>query len=198
MALLVQAGLKHRAGIKTLIQQYKQAAEKLYKPKGYTNKDIMRSIVLLRLGGAHVAKFAHQCLALPSLTMIRHQTILPALLVSPSAPTVAEVEANIISCYSSLASYSGKDSEGSSHNCTRDPQPSFIKFLCWMSLLSKSMSGGMTCTTNYKELVASTITGYHWNLSQRRSLAFSVRPLRMTRCILQQRCVFHTLCNFHI
>ena len=114
VALLVQAGLKHRAGIKTLIQQYEWAAEKLYKPKGYANEDIMRSIVLLRLGGARIAEFAHQSLALPSLMTIRRQTVLPALLVSPSALTVAEVEANIISCYSSLGSYSGQDSGGSS------------------------------------------------------------------------------------
>ena len=57
---LVQAGLKHRAGIKTLIQEYEHAAEKLYWPKGYTNEDIMRSIVMLRLGGTRVAEFAHQ------------------------------------------------------------------------------------------------------------------------------------------
>ncbi|KAH8991639.1 hypothetical protein EDB86DRAFT_2806500, partial [Lactarius hatsudake] len=112
VASLVQAGLKHRVGIKTLIQQYECAAEKLYKPKGYTNEDIMRSIVLLRLGGARVAQFAHQSLALPSLTTIRRQTVLPALVVSPSAPTVAEVEANIISCYSSLNSVVGAFSGG--------------------------------------------------------------------------------------
>lgn len=82
----------------------------------------MHSIVLLQLGGACVAEFAHQSLALLSLTTIQRQTVLPALLVSPSAPTVAEVEANIISCYSSLALYSGKDSEGSSCRYTRDPQ----------------------------------------------------------------------------
>ncbi|KAN0128037.1 hypothetical protein V8E53_014138 [Lactarius tabidus] len=118
MASLVQGGLKHQAGIKTLIQQYEWAAEKLYKLKGYTNEDIMWSIVLLQLGGMHIAKFAHQSLALPSLTTIQCQTVLPVLLVSPSAPTVAEVEANIISCYSSLDSYSGPDSGGSSHKCT--------------------------------------------------------------------------------
>ncbi|KAH9015472.1 hypothetical protein EDB84DRAFT_1582181, partial [Lactarius hengduanensis] len=112
VASLVQAGLKHRVGIKTLIQQYERAAEKLYKPKGYTNEDIMRSIVLLRLGGARVAQFAHQSLALPSLTTIRRQTVLPALVVSPSTPTVAEVEANIISCYSSLNSVAGACSGG--------------------------------------------------------------------------------------
>ena len=122
VASLVQAGLKNRAGIKTLIQQYERAAEKLYKPKGYANEDIMRSIVLLQLGGARVAEFAHQSLALPSLTTIWRQTVLLALLVSPSAPTVAEVEANIISCYSSLGSYSGQDSGGSSCEWTGDTQ----------------------------------------------------------------------------
>ncbi|KAH9981880.1 hypothetical protein BJV77DRAFT_1062507 [Russula vinacea] len=57
--------------------QYERATEKLYKPKGYTNKDIMRSIVLLQLGGARVAEFAHRSLALPSLTTIHRNTVLP-------------------------------------------------------------------------------------------------------------------------
>ena len=100
------------------IQQYERAAEKLYKLKGYTNEDIMRSIVLLQLGGARVAKFAHQSLALPSLTTIWRQTVLPALVVSPSAPTITEVEANIILCFSSLSSYSGE----TSRNCSGNPQ----------------------------------------------------------------------------
>ncbi|KAH9005718.1 hypothetical protein EDB86DRAFT_2795503 [Lactarius hatsudake] len=112
VASLVQVGLKHQVGIKTLIQQYECAAKKLYKPKGYTNEDIMQSIVLLRLGGTRVAQFVHQSLALPSLTTIRRQTILLALVISPSAPTVAEVKANIISCYSSLNSVVGAFSGG--------------------------------------------------------------------------------------
>ena len=64
----------------------------------------MRSIVLLRLGGARVAEFAHRSLSLPSLTMIQHNTVLQALVVSPSAPTIADVEANIMSCYALGAS----------------------------------------------------------------------------------------------
>jgi hypothetical protein len=107
VASLVQAGLKQRVGIQALIQQYENAAEKLYKPRGYTHKDIMQSIVLLRLGGVHVAQFSHQSLALPSLMTIRHQTVLPALVVSPSIPTVAEVKLNIAACYSSFHSVSG-------------------------------------------------------------------------------------------
>jgi hypothetical protein len=86
VAPLIQAALKNRAGIGNIIQQYERASEKLYKPKGYTNEDIMRSIVLLRLGGARVAAFAHRSLALPSLTTIRRNTILPTLVVSPFYP----------------------------------------------------------------------------------------------------------------
>lgn len=112
VASLVQAGLKHRVGIKTLIQQYERAVEKLYKPKGYTQEDIKRSIVLLRLGGARVAQFAHLSLALPSITTIRRQTALPALIVSPSIPSIAEVESNIVSCSSSFDSVSEACSGG--------------------------------------------------------------------------------------
>ncbi|KAN0131279.1 hypothetical protein V8E53_010983 [Lactarius tabidus] len=84
--------VKHVASL-----QYELVAERLYKLKGFTNEDIMWSIVLLQLGGAHMAQFAHQLLALPSLMTIRCQTVLPALLISPSTPTVTEVEANIVS-----------------------------------------------------------------------------------------------------
>ncbi|KAN0109249.1 hypothetical protein V8E52_009433 [Russula decolorans] len=102
VAPLVQAALKNGAGIGTIIQQYERAAEKLYKPKGYTNEDIMRSIVLLRLGGARVAEFAHRSLALLSLTTIRRNTVLPTLVVSHSTPTLTDIQTNILSCYSAF------------------------------------------------------------------------------------------------
>jgi hypothetical protein len=102
VAPLVQAALKNGAGIGTIIQQYERVAEKLYKPKGYTNEDIMRSIVLLRLGGARVAEFAHRSLALPSLTTIRRNTVLPTLVVSHSTPTLTDIQTNILSCYSAF------------------------------------------------------------------------------------------------
>jgi hypothetical protein len=110
VAPLVQAALKNGAGIETIIQQYERAADKLYKPKGFTNEDIMRSIVLLRLGGARVAEFAHRSLAMPSVTTIRRNTVLPTLVVSPSTPSLADVELNISSSYSAFASVSTSDS----------------------------------------------------------------------------------------
>ena len=77
-------------------------AEKLYQPKGYTNEDLMRSIVMLRLGRARVAEFAHHSLSLPSITTTRRNTVLQPLIVSLSVPTGAEIEENITLCYSSL------------------------------------------------------------------------------------------------
>jgi hypothetical protein len=102
VASLVQAGLKHRAGIKTMILEYKRAVVKLYRPKGYTDEDIMWSIVMLRLGGTRVTEFAHRSMSLPSPTTIRCNTVMCALIVSPSALTIVEIEQNIMSCYCSL------------------------------------------------------------------------------------------------
>ena len=113
VASLVQAGLKHRAGIRTLIQEYERAAEKLYQPKGYTNEDIMRSIVMLQLSGTRVAEFAHRSMSLPSPTTIRQNTVMPALTVSPSAPTVAEIEENLKSCFMTTSSEEMDSASGS-------------------------------------------------------------------------------------
>lgn len=104
MVSLVQAGLKNKAGIKALNHQYERAAKKLYQPKGYSHEDLMRSIVMLRLGGARVAEFAHRSLSLPSVTTIRRNTVLQPLIVSPSVPTAAEIEENITLCCSGLIS----------------------------------------------------------------------------------------------
>ncbi|KAF8274383.1 hypothetical protein EI94DRAFT_1768655 [Lactarius quietus] len=78
-----------------------------FKRKGFTSQKGLctrtSSIVLLHLGGVRVPQFAHQSLAL---------LILPALVISPSTPTVAEVDSNILSCCSSFNSVSGACSGG--------------------------------------------------------------------------------------
>ena len=120
VASLVQAGLKHKAGIKTLIHQYERAAEKLYQPKGYTNEDLMCSIVMLRLGGARVAEFAHRSMSLPSLTTIRRNTVLQPLTVSPAIPTLVEIEQNITACHSGLAGIDGGNQGGDNFSTNLD------------------------------------------------------------------------------
>ena len=96
VSALVQAGLKRKAGVKGLISQYEHAAVKLYKPKGYTNEDIMRSIVMLCLGGARVAEFAHRSTFLPSPTTARRNTVISPLKVSVGRPMILDAEENIL------------------------------------------------------------------------------------------------------
>ncbi len=58
---------------------------------------------MLQLGGSRVAEFAHHALALPSVTVACRNTVLQPLQVSPSWPTIAEIEANIKSCLEPLS-----------------------------------------------------------------------------------------------
>jgi hypothetical protein len=109
VASLVQARLKHKAGIKTLIHQYEYTAEKLYQPKVYSSEDLMCSIVMLRLGRACITEFAHCSLSLPSITTICCNTVLQPLTVSPAIPTLVEIEQNITLCHSGLAGIDNSD-----------------------------------------------------------------------------------------
>ena len=80
----------------------------------------MRSIIMLRLGGAHVAEFTHRSLSLLSITTIRRNTVLQPLIVSLSAPTLVEIENNITLCHSGLHSESGLAGINNSDNLTND------------------------------------------------------------------------------
>ena len=79
---LTRAVLSHGGSIHTLVTQYERAAEKVYRPKGYTQDEILKSLALLRLGGVRVAEFAHHALSLPSLSTMRRNTAMRPLLVS--------------------------------------------------------------------------------------------------------------------
>ncbi len=58
--------------------------------------------MLWRLGGARVAGIAHHALNLPSLSTLRHHTIIPCLLISAHAPTRLEIETNVVSNFEAI------------------------------------------------------------------------------------------------
>ena len=93
---------KWRVSVKGLIAQYEYAVVKLYKPKGYTNKDIMQSIVMLWLGGLHIAEFAHRSMFLPSPTTARQNAVTLPLKVSVGKLTVSDAEKNILVSFGPL------------------------------------------------------------------------------------------------
>jgi hypothetical protein len=99
---LVRINLARKGGIRNLLDLYDRAAKQVYHPRNYTEEDELRGLLLWRLGGARIAGIAHRALNLPSLSTLRRQTVIPRLLVSPSAPTLPEIETNVLACFESI------------------------------------------------------------------------------------------------
>lgn len=99
---LVRVGLRHRDGIRGLIQRFDEAALGLYKPKDFSEKDDMRALLLWKLGGNRIASIAHRALGLPSVSTLRTRNKMPPLIVSHAQPTVSQVSSNILACFDGI------------------------------------------------------------------------------------------------
>ena len=87
--------MARKGGLRGLLNLYDRAAQKLYRPRNYTEEDYLHGLLLWRLGGARLAGIGHRALGLPSETTLRRHRVLPPLLVSPSSPKLNEVEENV-------------------------------------------------------------------------------------------------------
>ena len=101
---LVRVNLARRGGMRNLLNLYEQAAQGLYKPKNFTEEDHLRGLLLWRLGGARLAGIGNRALSLPSLSMLRRNTILPSLVVSPSKPSLKEIKENVVNIFAPIKS----------------------------------------------------------------------------------------------
>jgi len=95
---LAKVALANNRGIRGLLDLYNCAAHDVYHTKSYDEDDMLRGLLLWRLGGAQVADIAHRSLGLPALCTLRRHTVLPWLIASPGQPTLQEIEANTITC----------------------------------------------------------------------------------------------------
>ncbi|KAG8753308.1 hypothetical protein FRC12_011587 [Ceratobasidium sp. 428] len=96
---LVAVGLRNGSSVRALLGAYDQAAAGLYKPRGYSEEETLRTFLLLKLGGARVADIAHRSMNSPSISTARKHAPVAALRASPATPTLDEVVYNIgISC----------------------------------------------------------------------------------------------------
>ncbi|KAG6825754.1 hypothetical protein H0H92_002534 [Tricholoma furcatifolium] len=102
---LMHIALRQRRGIRGILAMYEAAAAGVYKPRSYTERDDMRGLLLWRLGGNRIAHIAHRALDLPGLTTLRRRTIMPAIVPSPSMPTVEEVEKNAVATFESIQEF---------------------------------------------------------------------------------------------
>lgn len=98
---VIRAGLKKGAGVRGLIDLVLKASQGLYKPKGYTEEEILKSLVLLRLGGGRVLTVAHNSLGLPAVSTTRQNTAVTRLLAAASFPSITLIRENIRSVFHS-------------------------------------------------------------------------------------------------
>ena len=67
---LIRAGLNHNAGNNRMIELLDHVNKELYKPKNFTDEEMLNSVLILRLGGSHVADLAHKSLGFPGISTI--------------------------------------------------------------------------------------------------------------------------------
>ena len=57
---LLRVGLNRGLGVRGMMELLDWARKGLYKPRNFTEEEMSRGLLFLRLGGAHVASLAHQ------------------------------------------------------------------------------------------------------------------------------------------
>lgn len=96
---LLRVGLNRGLGLRGMMELLDRARKGLYKPKNFTEEEMSRGLLLLRLGGARVASLAHQTLGAPTLSTLRYGSAANSTVtsLSPSAgfPTWSEVQRNL-------------------------------------------------------------------------------------------------------
>jgi len=72
-----------------------RAQKGLYKPKNFTEEEMSRGLLFLRLGGARVASLAHQSLGGPAVSTLRRGSALVPLSPSVGTPSKDEIQRNL-------------------------------------------------------------------------------------------------------
>ncbi|KAH9025375.1 hypothetical protein EDB85DRAFT_2075051 [Lactarius pseudohatsudake] len=88
---LLRAGLNCGLGVRGMMELLDRVRKGLYKPKNFTEEEMSRGLLFLRLGGAHVARLAHQTLGAPSNAISLQASLLPCV----GFPTRSEIQRNI-------------------------------------------------------------------------------------------------------
>ena len=97
--VLLRAGLNRGVGVRGMMGLLDRARKGLYKLKTFTEEDRSRGLLFLWLGGARVARLAHQTLGTPSRLTLHYGSGANSTVtsLSPSAgfPTKSEIQHNI-------------------------------------------------------------------------------------------------------
>ncbi|THV02721.1 hypothetical protein K435DRAFT_817593 [Dendrothele bispora CBS 962.96] len=94
-------GLKNGQSPQAILALYEEAAQRVYKPQSYTEEQIMKELLLWRLGGVQVSSMAHRMLGLPGMTMkLRAHSTIPSLIASSAFPIAGDIIRNLEALFS--------------------------------------------------------------------------------------------------
>jgi len=92
---VLQRGLKQKRGINALLASLDAAAQGVYWPCTYTEKEDMRALLIWQLGGTRVAHINHCSQDAPSVSYLQSQSIVCPVILSPRKPMVEKVYKNV-------------------------------------------------------------------------------------------------------
>ena len=92
---LLSIGLAQKKGVRGLLEGYMDASVGIYQPRGFTEEEDMRNILIWRLSGNRVAQINHRANGAPSVTYLRTRSTVPPLIPSPEQPTIEQVQKNL-------------------------------------------------------------------------------------------------------
>ena len=92
---LLSIGMAQKKGVRGLLEAYMDAGAGVYRPRGYTEEEDMKNILIWRLSGNHVAQINHRANGAPSVTYLRTRSTVPPLIPSPAQPTIEQVQKNL-------------------------------------------------------------------------------------------------------
>jgi hypothetical protein len=110
---VLHVGFRNGAGIHTMLELVKKAAEGVYHPKSFDEEDDLKALLFLCLGGARIADIAHHVFGTPSVATICTCTTVPQILPSPSFPTCDEIQHNVAATFKSLVEILGTSGQAS-------------------------------------------------------------------------------------
>ncbi|KAN0139165.1 hypothetical protein V8E53_003054 [Lactarius tabidus] len=100
---LLRAGLNCGLGVRGMIELLDCARKGLYKTKSFTEEEMSRRLLFLRLGGARIASLAQQTLSALAPSTLHHGSAAKSTItsLSPSAafPTKSEIQSNILAAF---------------------------------------------------------------------------------------------------
>ncbi|KAJ7181372.1 hypothetical protein C8R43DRAFT_1101284 [Mycena crocata] len=98
---VVSACIRHKRGIRGMLETFVRAARGLYHPAN-SEEEVMIGLAIWKLSGFRVAEIAHRALGLPGVTTLRNRMITPPLTASPGAPQVEHIQKNIDAVFAGI------------------------------------------------------------------------------------------------